>query len=139
MRSFLRSCFFELFSIINRNSRFQPSGGMITQSDLLFRRFLSLLQENGGHDRSVVYYAQKLCVTPKYLSSAVKAASGRTALVWIHEFSIECIKRSLRYTTRTIKEIAEEFNFPNASFFGKFVKAQIGLSPKEYRRKQTEV
>ena len=139
MRSFLRSCFLELFSIINRYSRFQPVGGMVTQSDLLFRRFLTLLQENGGHDRSVVFYAQKLCVTPKYLSSAVKMASGKTALVWIHDFAIENIKQSLRYSTRTIKEIAEEYNFPNASFFGKFVKSQIGLSPKEYRRKQTEL
>ena len=130
MRRFLGSCFFELFSIVNRNSRLQPTGGIATQSDLLFRRFLTLLQENGGHDRSVVFYAQKLCVTPKYLSSAVKMASGKTALVWIHDFAIENIKQSLRYSTRTIKEIAEEYNFPNASFFGKFVKSQIGLSPK---------
>lgn len=139
MRRFLGSCFFELFSIVNRNSRLQPTGGIATQSDLLFRRFLTLLQENGGHDRSVVFYAQKLCVTPKYLSSAVKMASGKTALVWIHDFAIENIKQSLRYSTRTIKEIAEDYNFPNASFFGKFVKSQIGLSPKEYRRKQTEL
>ena len=47
-------------------------------------------------------------------------------------------KQSLRYSTRTIKEKAEEYNFPNASFFGKFVMSQIGLSPKEYRRKQVE-
>lgn len=47
-------------------------------------------------------------------------------------------KQSLRYSTRTIKEIAEDHNFLNASFFGKFVKSQIGLSPKEYRRKQAE-
>ena len=46
--------------------------------------------------------------------------------------------QSLSYSTRTIKKIAEEYNSPNASFFGKFVKSQIGLSPKEYRRKQAE-
>lgn len=107
---------------------------MIRQGDLLFRRFMELLAENGGMERSVSAYAEKLCITPKYLSSLSKKVSGRTALSWIHQFTIDAIIKRLRYSNMTIKEISDTMNFPNISFFGKFVKSQTGMSPSEYRR-----
>ena len=101
---------------------------------VMFRRFMELLAENGGMERSVSAYAEKLCITPKYLSSLSKKVSGRTALSWIHQFTIDAIIKRLRYSNMTIKEISDTMNFPNISFFGKFVKSQTGMSPSEYRR-----
>ncbi len=105
------------------------------QSDLIFKKFLELLTESQGRERSVKEYADKLCITPKYLSALSKSVSQKTALEWIHQFTMDSITRQLKYSEKTIKEISTEMNFPNLSFFGKFVKAHLGLSPTQYRKK----
>ena len=63
----------------------------------------------------------------------VKAASGKTPTKWIQEETIKEIERMLCHTRMPIKEIVYRLNFPNASFFGKYFKAQKGMSPKHYR------
>lgn len=108
----------------------------VKRGDILFKRFVEML--SGGHvkQRSVRHYADRLCVTPKYLSSVCKQISGRGALEWISQYVAADIKYMLRYTQKTPKEIADELEFPNLSFFGKFVKKHLGASPSEYRRRQ---
>lgn len=134
MHSLFQCAFYELADLLasyNDNKRFS---GVIRQGDLLFKRYIELLTENGGIERSVKAYAEKLCITPKYLSALCKKISGKTALSWIHQFTINAIIKRLKYSNMTIKEISDSMNFPNISFFGKFVKSQTGMSPSEYRR-----
>lgn len=107
---------------------------LVTQGDLLFKRFIELLDKTEPKQRSVSYYARQLCVTPKYLSTTVRQVSGRTALKWITESVINDIRRQLSYTELSIKEIADRMMFPNLSFFGKYVKQHLGASPTECRR-----
>jgi len=107
---------------------------LITQGDMLFGRFLELLTSSHPKPRSVSWYGQQLCVTPKYLSTTVKEASGKTALKWITDYVIEDIRRLLLHSNLTIKEIAEALKFPNLSFFGKYCKQHLGCSPTEYRK-----
>lgn len=107
---------------------------LVTQGDILFKRFVELISQTEPKQRSVSYYAKQLCVTPKYLSTTVKQASGRTALKWITESVINDIRHYLSYTELSIKEIADRMMFPNLSFFGKYVKQHLGVSPTEYRR-----
>lgn len=135
MHSLFQCAFFELAELLasyNDNKRYT---GVIRQGDLLFRLYIELLAESGGLERSVKAYAEKLCITPKYLSSLCKKVSGKTALSWIHQFTIDAIIKRLKYSNMTIKEISDSMNFPNISFFGKFVKSQTGMSPSEYRKK----
>ena len=135
MHSLFQCAFFELAELLasyNDNKRYT---GVIRQGDLLFRRYIELLAESGGLERSVKAYAEKLCITPKYLSSLCKKVSGKTALSWIHQFTIDAIIKRLKYSNMTIKEISDSMNFPNISFFGKFVKSQTGMSSSEYRKK----
>lgn len=99
----------------------------------VFRRFLLELSKDNGLHRSVSYFAGRLCYSAKYMSTMVKQASGRTATEWINETVIELIKHELKFSDKSIKEIAEQFHFPNQSFFGKYVKAHIGMSPARYR------
>lgn len=105
----------------------------VSQRTLVFRTFIKEMSKDNGKHRSISYYANKLCYSPKYISSCIKEVSGRSAMEWITEHTIELIKHQLKYTTLTIKEISNEFDFPNASFFGKYVKKQIGMSPGKYR------
>lgn len=100
---------------------------------LVFKNFMKELSKDDGRHRSVSYYADILCYSPKYVSYAVKSVSGRTAMSWINEHAIEQIKYQLRNSDKSIKEIAEIFDFPNISFFGKYVKRNLGVSPLRYR------
>lgn len=135
MMSLLHCVIFELLSLTNKVESIDfDESEQSSQSDVLFRSFLELLAEHEGRVRSVQEYADMLYVSPKYLSAVVKQLSGRTALALIHETTIHAIVRQLKYTDKPIKEISEEMGFPSLSFFGKFVKTQLGVSPKKFRR-----
>lgn len=102
------------------------------QHEYIFRRFIEKLSKDNGMHRSVSYYADALFYTPKYLSKVIKDACGKNPSTLINEYTMEHIKYQLRNSDKSIKEIAEEFNFPNQSFFGKYVKAHLGVSPQQY-------
>lgn len=134
MEALFQGLFFEFCSVIEPLLTTQPLENNMKHGELLCKRFIEILSQSEGRERSVTVFADKLCVTPKYLSTATKAASGKTALEWIHQFTMETIKRQLKYTNRSIKEIADDMNFSNLSFFGKFVRTQTGMSPTEFRK-----
>lgn len=110
----------------------------IKQSDYILRKFIEMLSKDNGIHRSVGYYADALCYSPKHFSKVIKQACGRTPLDLINENAIEHIKYRLKHSDKSIKEIAEEFNFPNQSFFGKYVKSYLGMSPARYRNTKEE-
>ena len=101
----------------------------------VFRNFLSLLSSSYPKSRSVSYYADKLCLTPKYLSTVCKEVSGETASELINRYVVKDIDFLLKQRGRSVKEICNELEFPNLSFFGRYVKKHLGLSPKQYREK----
>lgn len=103
------------------------------RSSFIVRDFLELVNGDNGSHRSVNYYADRLCYSPKYLSSTIKQITGKTPLQIINGHAIKEIKYKLKHSEMTIKEIADYFEFPNPSFFGKYVKNHTGLSPLQYR------
>ncbi|MDL2304780.1 helix-turn-helix domain-containing protein [Bacteroides sp. OttesenSCG-928-D19] len=102
--------------------------------DVIYDQFMRLLSESYKRERSVNFYAKNLYLTPKHLSSVVKEISGKTAGEWIDTFVIFEAKSLLRSSQKNIQEIADELNFANQSFFGKYFKHYTGMSPKEFRR-----
>lgn len=100
----------------------------------LFNRFNHLIREDNGKHRDVAYFADKLCYTAKYVSNVSKRISGLTASELINIHVAQLIKFQLLHSDKTIKEIAGEFDFPNLSFFGRYVKKHLGLAPKIYRQ-----
>ena len=100
----------------------------------VFERFIELVTEYHNQERGMAFYADKLCLTPKYLSKLVKLSSGRSAPDWIDSFVILEAKNLLKYSDKPIKEIVYLLNFPNQSVFYKFFKAHTGLTPSEYRK-----
>lgn len=103
--------------------------------DTLFQRFLDLVNSSQRHVHTVEAFASELCVSPKYLSSICKKNSGKTAYEWIREHMIEEIRYYLKQTDMPMKQIADELGFANPSFFGKYVKDHLGMTPLQYRRK----
>lgn len=104
-----------------------------SSSEVLFRNFLELLNVPGNNCRKVAFYADKLHVSPKYLSAVCKEVSGQTAFELINQYVLKNVKYMLQWSPKSIKEIAMELDFPNLSFFGKYVKRYLGVSPKQYR------
>lgn len=105
----------------------------IRQSDIIFRRFMTLLQAN-TNQREVQFFAEKIGITPKYLTEISKQCSGKLPTDWIAEVTITEIVRLLRTTQLSIKEIAYDMHFPNSSFFCQYVKKHTGKSPLTIRR-----
>ena len=138
IRHLFTALFCDLIGILGKSSCHQRKDGEtqengIRQADYILYQFMELLSQDDGSHRSVKYYADILCYSPKYLSTCIKMASGRTALDLINENVIERIKYRLMHSDKSIKELAIEFDFPNPSFFGKYVKAKLGISPANYR------
>lgn len=140
MQALFQAMFYDLCSIIasSLSSPSETGGNNMRQGDKLINRFLKLLADSQGRERSVTAFAERLYVTPKYLSTVCKTSTGKTALEWIHEYTTEVIIQRLKYSEKSIKEIADELNFPNISFFGKFVKARLGVSPATYKKQFAE-
>lgn len=96
-------------------------------------RFIKLVKDMFKTERFLEYYAEELGVTPKHLSRTVKAQTGYSAASWIERFLILEAKILLKSTNLTIQQISDNLNFPTQSFFGKYFKKNVGVSPKFYR------
>ena len=115
-------------------SRFRAT--VQTQNNMkngLIERFMELVHENYRTERLIGFYADKLCITPKYLSKLVKEHTGRSASDWIESHVILEARAMLQNSDMTIQQIATSLNFSNQSFFGKYFKRATGISPKQYR------
>lgn len=137
--SIIKAMLYELLSnAISANENIPNNMQLEKAGDTLFKRFIELLSGSTVKPRSVAWYADRLCVTPKYLSTACKQATGKTALQWINEYVEMDICHWLKNSDKTIKEIADLLDFPNISFFGKYCRKHFGLSPMALRQKLRE-
>jgi AraC-like DNA-binding protein len=131
--STLSSLFYVLMGVWNDSHLNELYDAQSTRSKVIFDKFMKLVSEYHTQYRNVGFYADKLCLTPKYLSKLIKNATGRSAPEWIDSYVILEAKNLLKYSGTTIKEIVYKLNFPNQSVFYKFFKARTGMTPTEYR------
>jgi AraC-like DNA-binding protein len=105
------------------------------QSGTLYERFMQLLQENCIKEREVQFYAEKLNITAKYLNYVSKQNTGVTASDWIQRYARERIILLLQDKNLNVAEIADEMNFSSRSFFTRYVKKLLGVTPTEFRNR----
>jgi AraC family transcriptional activator of pobA len=105
------------------------------RNDIVFQNFMISLSYNYRRERNVAFYADEQYLSYSYFSDIIKQKSGMTALRWISNAVITDARHILEYTNVSIKELADRLNFPTQSFFGKYFKQYVGISPKEYRRR----
>ena len=132
VKALLLAMFYDMSNVIWRVE--QQGTKSQTRADVIFANFIRLLEQHFRQERRVSWYAEQLCITPKYLSEIVKQVSKRTPNEWIDNYVILEIRVLLKNSTKSIKEIAEELQFPNQSFLGKYFKEHIGVSPSQYRK-----
>lgn len=141
VRSLLGTIMLELLSIMRRNSERaveevrQEDPNSSLHKKRIIDNFIKLVEESDGRIRRVDEFASQLNVTPKYLSTILKEVMNRRPSTYIQLYTLKAIERRLRFTDMTMQEIANDLNFPNPSFFGKYCKEHLGMTPLEYRMK----
>lgn len=104
-----------------------------THDKEVFNEFLQLLSQQNQKRQRVSYYADKMNISPKYLSSICKKVSGKNPMRWITENAMQDCYSLLKDTDLSVKEISNRLGFPNPSFFGQYFREQAGVTPMEYR------
>lgn len=130
--SIVKAIFYEVRENINDTGH--PDAKGLRHGEVLFRQFVELLSSCLVKSRSVSWYAEQLCITPKHLSTTCKQVSGKTALEWINEYVAIDIRNLLKNTDKSIKEVVDLLKFPNASFFGAYCRKHFGMTPMGYRK-----
>ena len=141
VRSLLGTMLLELLSIMRRNS--EQLSEQLRQEGLnpslhkrrIIDEFMRLVEGSDGRIRRVDEFAAQLNVTPKYLSTILKEVMNRRPSTYIQLYTLKAIEHRLRFTDMTMQEISHDLNFPNPSFFGKYCKEHLGMTPLEYRMK----
>lgn len=103
------------------------------KSEQIAGEFTQLVMQHYNHERNVAFYADKMGITQAHLSTTVRQATGKTCVEIIASMVIMDAKSQLKSTDASIKDIAYSLNFTNMSFFGKYFKRHVGISPLEYR------
>ena len=111
----------------------QMQKGNKSRKEEICRELVQLVIENYTRERRAQFYADKLGISLQHLSTTVRQVTGRNVLDIIANVVIVDVKAKLKSTNMTIQEIAYSLNFPSASFFGKYFKRHMGMSPLEYR------
>ena len=96
--------------------------------------FLILVKQHFKQEHSLEFYANKLCVTPKHLTTTIKSTTDCTAKEWIDKHLLLEAKALLKSTNLTIQQIADTLHFTSQDVFSKYFKHHIGITPKEYRK-----
>jgi AraC-like DNA-binding protein len=105
-----------------------------TREQRLFTDFIQLVSEFAPEHHTIDYYASRLCITPRYMSTIIKQVSGKSAKQWIDDALVTRIKIELKHTDKSVARICDEMNFPNPSFLTKFFKRMTGMTPREFRQ-----
>lgn len=133
LQALVRSLLLELsFMLENTKDKLQENV-KLSQGKVFFNRFLGMLSSNDVKRRPINYYAEKLAITPKYLTMLCLKYSDKTASEWIIQYTTEDIRFYLKNSNLSIKEISAKLGFANMSHFGSYVRKHLGASPSDFR------
>lgn len=106
----------------------------LTRQEDVFQRFISLVNTYSKTERTVSFYADKLCLTPRYLNTVIRQTSQQTVMDWVNQSIVLEAKVLLKHSNHLIYQISDELSLPNPSFFCKFFKRMTGMTPQEYQK-----
>lgn len=137
LRSLIHILLHEIAPVYNArpvaSAAFQPRGQLIAAE------FKNLVNSHYATERSLTFYADKLCITPKHLAETVKEATGKRAAEWLAEAVLLEASVLLQNPALTIGQIADLLHFADQSTFGRFFRKSIGVAPATYRQRLAAV
>ena len=133
-RNLVAALMYQIIEIGNKRNEPEESEPTHSRRVNYVYEFMRLVKKYYRTERSVGFYAEKLFISPKYLSLINKETTGRSAAQWIAEHVILEAKNMLRFSGKNIQQIAYDLNFTNQSSFGKYFKHMTGMSPSEFQK-----
>ncbi len=134
VRSLLGALVCAILSLATQAAEEADRPAVKSREEEYFHRFMKLLRQYFRQERKITFYAHEMCLSPKYLSSLIRRFSGRGPSEWIDECVIAEAKNLLKFSDKSVQEVAYELNFPTQSFFGRYFKRHTGLSPKAFKQ-----
>ncbi len=120
----------EVLNEVSKSCVAQEKG---SRTQEIFLKFTSMVNKNFKETRNVKFYADQLCITPKYLCKIVSECVGSSPSQYIDSLVMNEAKQMLRTSSLSIQQISDALHFPNQSFFGRFFKTHAGMSPGAFR------
>lgn len=105
-----------------------------SRAEQLTTDFFGLVEQNCIQHKNIAWYAEQLCITPKYLANVIKKTTGRSVGVWLNEHILLQAKTLLTTTRLTVQQIADKLGFKNQSHFGTFFRRHVGVAPVLFRK-----
>ena len=133
IQNYFQITFYNIYHLIVNQQKVAEKP-ILDNNMAIYKRFLKTVEEHYRKEHSVLFYANMLCLTPKYLSSVIYEISGKHASEWIHEHIMLEAKALLKSTDINLKNISELLCFYTPSHFGRFFKRYAGYTPKEYKK-----
>ena len=127
----IQATFYEVCNLLLKHINVKTSN--LSHKEEIFRQFLRMVEVYHYKERDITFYAKRLCLSPKYLSSIVRDVTGKLAGDWIDNYVIIEAKALLISSNMTIQEICYELNFSSPSSFTRFFKRITGMSPRKFR------
>lgn len=131
VKALIQAMFYDFSGTILRTEKQQ---GRQTRAAEIFAEFIKLVEKHFRQERRVSWYAGQMLISTKYLADSIKCASQHTPNEWIDKYVVLEMCLLLRNTSKSIKELAAHMNFPSQSFFGKYFKEHVGMTPMSYRK-----
>ncbi|MBD2720692.1 AraC family transcriptional regulator [Hymenobacter armeniacus] len=106
-----------------------------TRSQLIAAEFKKLASRHYATERSLAFYADRLCITPKHLAETVKEVTGKRAVEWLAEAVLLEANVLLQNPALSIAQVADTLHFADQSTFGRFFRNNTGVSPAAFRQR----
>jgi len=134
IQNYVQITFYNIYSYINASQKSTSEKTVVNNNMAIYERFIKDVEEHYRKEHSVKYYADLICLTPKYLSAIIHEISGKHASDWIHEYILLEAKALLKSTDMSLKNISDVLCFCTPSHFGRFFKRYTGFTPSEYQK-----
>ncbi|MDR1624840.1 MAG: AraC family transcriptional regulator [Tannerellaceae bacterium] len=138
IKGYVHAFFYNIFSKLTERKKEQEKAVVqdileISRQQDIYKRFMHTVEKNYVHERHIKFYADILCITPKYLSQIIYKVSGRFANEFINDYVIREAKALIKSHNYTMLQISEMLNFTSQSFFSRFFKKATGYTPLQYQ------
>ncbi len=133
LRNRLQNALLEIYDKVQRSGVAREEYTQPNRQVKIFRKFINLVHTHSVERRDVAFYADKLCVSPRYLSAITRNVANASVKEIIDRMVLLEIRMLLQSTDLSIQEIADRLSFPDQSYLGRYFKKHTGESPSVYR------
>lgn len=132
----LRSFMLDVYDKVQKYSLDENKELSVGRREEIYNEFMNLVYDHGLEHHDVAFYADRLCITTRYLASVTSAVARKSPKQAISEHLLQEIKIFLTFSELTLQQIADRLHFPDQSHLGRFFKQKTGMSPLAYRKKE---